>query len=88
MRIRLRHLLGVVLPAVLTLAVSSTWPLAVLAVNLSLNGSFELFDPYYENGQPQYWRGLLEMQARGWTVRVRSSADIAPMARLPTACRA
>ena len=75
MRTRLRHLLGVVLPTVLALAVSSTWPLAVLAVNLSLNGGFELFDPYIENGQAQVWRGFPERQARGWTVRVLSGAD-------------
>ncbi|MGQ9503135.1 MAG: fibronectin type III domain-containing protein [Anaerolineae bacterium] len=75
MRTRLHHPLEIALPAVLALVTLSTWSSAVLAINLSLNGSFDLFDPYYENGQPQYWRDFPEMQARGWTVRVLSGAD-------------
>ncbi|PWH13260.1 MAG: hypothetical protein DDG58_14455 [Ardenticatenia bacterium] len=64
-----------VLLTVLALATVSTWPLTTLAVNLSFNGDFELFDPYVENGQAQFWREFPERQGRGWTVRVLSGAD-------------
>ncbi|MGC8880110.1 MAG: hypothetical protein ACP5R2_12885 [Anaerolineae bacterium] len=69
------HLLRIALFAVFALMTLSAWPLAVLAVNLSFNGDFELFDPYYKNGQAQFWREFPERQGRGWTVRVLSGAD-------------
>ncbi|MCS7259608.1 MAG: hypothetical protein NZ765_02340, partial [Anaerolineae bacterium] len=75
MRYSQRHWLHIVLLAVLSLITLSLWPLTTLAVNLSINGGFELFDPYTENGQPQFWRGFPERQGRGWTVRVFSGAD-------------
>ncbi len=69
------HLLCAVLPAVLALVSLSAWPLTTRAVTLSLNGGFELFDAYVENGQTQFWREFPERQGRGWTVRVLGGAD-------------
>lgn len=69
------HLLCAVLSAALVLITVSVWPLTTLAVNLSFNGGFELFDAYVENGQAQFWREFPERQGRDWTVRVLNGAD-------------
>jgi hypothetical protein len=61
--------------AVVVLAVLLARPAGLLAVNLSLNGGFETFQAFMENGEPRYWQGFAEWQAQNWFIQVKSGAD-------------
>ena len=75
MRTRLRSRRLVMPAAAILLALLLALPAGVLAVNLSLNGGFETFQAFMENGQPRFWQGFPEWQARNWLIQVMSGAD-------------